>query len=88
MLFVGDDKAQFVEPDVFRQKRVGADNEVDVPLAQIAFNTFFLGRRGAPRQEFNLHVRLREELLHGLEVLFREDLGRSHHGGLVAVLRR
>ena len=88
VLLIGDDEAQFIKPDVLGEERVGADDEVDVTVAQRRFDAFLFRRGRAARQQFDRDIGLPEELLHGREVLLREDLGGRHHGGLVPVLRR
>ena len=88
VLLVRDDEAQFIEPDVFGQEGMCADDEIDVPVSKRCLDALLLRRRRAAGQEFDRDAGVPEEVLHGREVLFREDLGRRHHGGLVPVLRR
>ncbi len=88
VLLVDDHEGEVLEGDRLLKQRVGADQDVDAPVAQARKDLLPLLATLAPGEKGDAKTRRRGEALDGLEVLPGEQLGRRHQRRLSAGLDR
>ena len=85
LLLVHDQQAQVLGADVAREQAVGADQDVDLALAEALQRLLHLGRLAQPRDHLDVEGRVGEALAEAAEVLLGEDRRRHQHHHLLAV---
>ena len=88
MLLVDDHEPQALEGEPVLQELVGADDDVDLALAQVADGRLELLLRSKTRELLDPHRPVREAVLEALVVLLGEQGGGHQHRDLPAVLHR
>ena len=87
LLFVHDNQAEILEFDIFAEKRMGADDDVDGALGEPVLHFGELGRGDEPRGLREIDRIAAQAFAESLEVLAREQRGRHHDRDLLAVHR-
>ena len=87
LLLVDDDEAEVLELDRLAEKRVGADDDVDLAVGDALLHPGEFGCGNEPRGLADMHRIAAQPVGKGLHVLAREQRGRHHDRDLLAVHR-
>ncbi len=86
LLLVDDQQAEVLRAHVARQQAVGADEDVDLALAELVDRDLLLGRRAEARDVLDRERVVLEPLGERAVVLLGEDRRRHEHHHLLAVV--